>query len=85
MKEPTVNVRWTAHLANKDKDKADFVQSLMHSNEVLTRLKQIIEENQTSLDKIEFQLSSYDDVNWSAKQAHINGRRAAYEEIKQLL
>ena len=78
-------VTWTAHLQNNPKDKKDFEDQLAHSNNVLARLKTIIEDKEKSIDRAEFSVSSYESPGWSHKQAYLNGRRAELAELKQLL
>lgn len=81
----TLPIVWTAHLTNSPKEKQDFERAVILSTEVLNRLRQILEDREKSIDKLDFSLSSYDHASWPYKQAHLNGRRAELVEIKQLL
>jgi hypothetical protein len=76
---------WTANVVNNFEEKTSFEEYLRNNTRLLTRLKQIIEDKENALDKIDYSLSSYDNSNWSHKQAHINGRRAELVAFKQLL
>lgn len=76
---------WTANIANSPKDKEDFNQSLKLSTKVLDRLRDIVEEKKASIEYSEHSSSSYKEPSWACYQAHLNGKRAAYTEILQLL
>ena len=78
-------IAWTANLQNNPEAKKDFEETLVHSTQVLKRLKDILEEREAGLDKIDYSLSTFDNPSWSHKQANILGRRAELEWIKQLL
>ncbi len=79
-----IPIQWTANIANKD-TKESFEDLLRNSTKILDRLVQMCEERERSLDRIDFSLSSYDNPNWENKQAHINGRRAELQALKQLI
>lgn len=76
--------RWTQHLQDPQ-EKESFKRDITASKRVLERLKQIIEEDEQSLDKSEFDHRSYGIANWSHLQAHRNGNRQIYAEIKKYL
>lgn len=79
-----MNTLWTAHIANSPSDKKDFEQQLLHSRAILDRLTTIIEDLERSITNIELSLSTYETSSWSHKQAHLNGLKAAYSNIKSL-
>lgn len=80
-----MHIAWTAHLANKPDEKKQFEDTVIHSKAVLDRLKQLIEEKELAIDRIEYTPSEYETAGWSHKQAHLNGRRAILTDIKNLL
>jgi hypothetical protein len=77
-----LSVEWTKHLeAGAKKQFEDLVRN---TTTVLTRLRAIIEEKDAVLTKQETTLESYDTPSWAYKQAYLNGKRAAYREIRDL-
>lgn len=79
-----VPMHWTANVINNPEEKQSFETYLTNNERLLKRLAEIISEKQIPLLAKEFSLSSYKDAGWAYEQAHINGRMAALEEIKQL-
>lgn len=79
-----MNSHWTANVINDQEEKESFESYLENNQRLLNRLREIIEEKENALDRSEVQLSAYDSVSWAYKQAHVNGRKAALAEIKQL-
>lgn len=75
---------WTQHTTNLE-EKEQFERSVRAAKPVLDRLQQIIEKNEASLDAQERSPSSYDNVNWPYRQAHLNGFRHCLSEYKKLL
>jgi len=80
-----MNILWTSNIANNPIEKEEFIKYLYNNQRLLSRLKQIIESKEEALEHIISSLSSYEDPSWGYKQAHVNGRKAALEEIKQLI
>lgn len=81
-----IPIQWTANITNSSKEtKESFEDLLRNSTKILDRLVQIVEERERSLDKIDYSLSSYENPNWACKQAHINGRKAELQALKQLI
>jgi hypothetical protein len=76
---------WTQHLSNDAKGKKELEETIKRSSIALGRLKDIVIDNINTIDKIELTLSNYDNPNWSYKQAFLNGKRASYQEILNLL
>jgi hypothetical protein len=75
---------WTSNLKTAE-DKARFESSLIGSKVVLDRLLEILEIEETELERTEVTPDFYDTPGWAAKQAHNNGQRSVYRKIKQLL
>lgn len=80
-----IPMQWTANVANDPSAKQSFEDYLSNNQRLLLRLKEIIEDKEKSTDDKDFSLSSFDNPSWAYKQAHINGRRAVLNEIKQLI
>jgi hypothetical protein len=78
-----MKIQWIANL--KEEDKKDFTNLLHNSTTVIDRLKEIVDQEIKSIDRTENSSSSYETPGWSHKQAFLNGKRAALEDIKQLL
>lgn len=75
---------WTKHLKN-EKDKEDFSKYVLGSKALLNRLREILEDKEHSLDYSETALETYDNNNWSYRQAHKNGYRSCIRSIKKLI
>lgn len=75
---------WTTNVINNPEEKESFETYLQNNQRLLKRLNEIIEDKENAIDRSETQISSYDNPAWIYKQAHINGRKAALAEIKQL-
>ncbi len=75
--------RWTQHLP--DHEKESFKNEVISAKNVLERLGQIIEEDEEMLNRSECDQRSYGIANWSHLQAHRNGNRQTYAEIKKYL
>ena len=76
--------RWTQHL-DTDEEKEKFKREIINSRFVLDRIKQMIEEDEKSLDRSEMDQRIYDIPNWEYRQAHKNGVRQYMATIKTLL
>lgn len=77
-------VDWTKHLQSKQ-EKEDFERSVLGSRRVLERLKALIEERETALDRSELDPKSFENPSWAYLQAFKNGSRSAYNTIKRLI
>lgn len=64
--------------------KENFELILGNSSIVLARLKEIIENKEDLVLRQETDFSNYD-AGWDYKQAYMNGLKAAYRELKQLV
>lgn len=65
------------------KEKEDFVNTLLNSQKVLDKLREIVYN--MSIDREKVKSTDYDSPSWSHKQAHFNGEQAAYQKILDLL
>lgn len=68
-----------------EKDKKDFELVLRHSTRLLTRLDEIIDHKLSAIETTENRKETYENPAYPYLQAHLNGRRAALNELKQLL
>ena len=78
-----LSTAWTQHLTGKEKD--DFEVIVRNSTLLLTRLKQIIEDSERSLQSQAYSLKDFEDPNWSHKQAFRNGELARLSKLKALI
>lgn len=77
--------KWTQHLKD-DPDKQDrFRNEIISSANVLDRLKEILIEEDNTIDRSELAISSYDSPSWAHKQAYKNGYRAALAVVSQVV
>lgn len=75
---------WTQHLTNPE-EKKQFENTVQAAKPVLERLKQLIEQKESSLEFQEMSLTSYDNPNWPYRQAHQNGFKQCLTAYKKLL
>ena len=75
---------WTRHLKHP-KDKEEFEKYVLGSRALLNRLKDILKEKETALDRSEASLEAYDKPNWRERQAHKNGYRSCLYNIRTLI
>lgn len=78
MKSPNLSTRWTRGLPSDRKENLEKL--IRNSTIVLSRLKQMVEEDLVEMEKVP--VSDYEHPSWSHKQAHENGKR---EYARQLL
>lgn len=80
-----IPLQWTSNIANSPKAKKDFEDYLANSSRLLERLREIINEKENSLTKIQFSPSTYKNPSWAYEQAFLNGRLTELNDLKQLL
>ena len=76
--------RWTEHLQT-DEEKENFKREVLSARGVLERLLNIINEDESSLDRSEMNQRVYDLPNWAERQAHKNGNRQYMNAIRLLI
>lgn len=76
--------RWTQNLKTDD-EKEKFKQKVYQAKEVLDRLKEMIEEDELSMDRSEIHPKVYEVPNWDYLQAHKNGTRQYMYQMKTLI
>lgn len=75
---------WTQHLTNPE-DKERFKQAVQAAKPVLERLKELVEQKESSMEFQEMSLTSYENPNWPYRQAHQNGFKQCLAAYKKLL
>lgn len=75
--------RWTSHL-NTEEEKERFKKDIYSAKPVLERLTEIINEDESLLDRSEIDQRIYDVPNWDFRQAHKNGNRQYMHAIRLL-
>jgi predicted Zn-dependent protease len=73
--------RWTSHL-NTDEEKEIFKRDIYSAKNVLERLTEIINEDESILDRSEEDQRIYDNPNWDYRQAHKNGNRQYMRTVR---
>lgn len=76
-------LEWSKHLPAKDRK--DFEAAVRHSTLVLGRLDELIQDRLDSIDQTESNRDTYENPAYGYMQAHLNGRKAALKDLKQLL
>ena len=75
---------WVRHLQDPEhRDK--FEQSVRASVPALSRLYDLLEETEGSINKQELTIEDFANSDWAFKQAFRNGQKAQIKELKQLL
>jgi len=75
---------WTKHLG-KPEEKERFEKVLRNSTIVLSRLLEILEEEENLLDNQETSPSQFDNPSWAHKQAFRLGEKSRIKKLKDLL
>ncbi len=75
---------WTKHLTDQS-EKEGFEKSVKSARPVLNRLKDILKEQEKSLDRYELLEGEYDNPAWAHKQAFRNGQRSALIKLLDLV
>ncbi len=75
---------WVRHLKDQE-SKQTFEQTVRASVTALSRLYDLLEENERSLLNQETDLEDFNSTDWAFKQAFRNGRKSQIKELKQLL
>lgn len=83
MRTKGLPVVWTKGIA--EELKSDFEIQVRNSTSTLSRLYDIIEEKENSINNQEVSISDFDNPSWAYKQAYRNGQKASLKEIKELL
>lgn len=78
-----LSTTWFKHLPKDEQD--EFAELVRSNTRVLSRLLDILTENLDTLEIKEVKEDTYRDPSWAFYQAHLNGKRAAYKEIRKLL
>jgi len=55
------------------------------NNQVLERLRDLLDEKTSELEATELTLKAYDNPNWAYQQAHKNGYKGAMKYLKDLI
>lgn len=76
--------RWTQHLKTEE-EKESFKREIYSAKTVLERLRDIVNEDESSLDRSEIDQRVYDLPNWSERQAHKNGNRQYMNAIRLIV
>jgi hypothetical protein len=77
------NVASEWYVGTPDSEKEELKQYLLNSSRLFTLLKNMIQKRYDA--EVGVKDTDYDSPSWSHKQAHVNGRLAALEEIYKLL
>lgn len=80
-----ISLEWVENLVNSPTEKEEFLVYLSNNQRLINRLLEILLKKELSISNIETSLSTYSDSSYPYKQAHINGRKALIQELKQLL
>lgn len=78
------SVRWTKHLKDKE-SKVAFELRLAHSKDILSVLKNIIEEDLSNVDKAMLKVEAYEKGAWSYFQADQLGSKRSLIKLLELL
>lgn len=76
--------RWSQNLKTDD-ERTRFENSVLGAKSIISRLYDILEEEESEIDRSELTLDTYSTPNWAEKQAHKNGQRAILRKIKNII
>jgi len=76
--------QWLKNISDKTKrDEAEVI--IRNSTTALSRLYDLLEEKEQSINSQEASITDFDNPSWAFKSAFRNGQRASLKEIKELL
>jgi hypothetical protein len=76
--------KWYSNIKNEE-ERERFVRSVLGSKMALNRLLEILDDEEKKLDRSETDISTYEQPNWAARQAHKNGYRSCLSMLKKLI
>lgn len=79
-----LQIEWVKHLTDPDQ-KENFEKTLRNSTLVLARLRDIVDEWETTILREETKPDQYAVANWQLLQAHRNGDRERIKKLRDLL
>ena len=77
-----LSIEWTKHLKALE-EKENFTKLVVNSTQVLGRLKKILEDRHES--SLKTDVADYSNASWAYRQAHLNGKREALQDLLKLL
>ena len=83
MRQKNLPVVWTKHLSEAEREAME--KSVRNSTIVLSRLREIIDEQLNGLDRMEESDEFYEKYDYHRHQPFVNGRRRALKDIRKLL
>ena len=79
-----IPAQWLKNISDKTKrDEAEAI--IRNSTTALSRLYDLLEEKEQSINSQEASIADFDNPSWAFKSAFRNGQRASLKEIKELL
>ncbi len=75
---------WTKNLKT-DEERTRFESTVRAARPVLERMAQLLSEEEVDITRTELSVDSYDNPNWSHKQAFKNGQRNILRKIQTLI
>lgn len=74
---------WTSNLRDP-KQKQEFEVALRNSTTAITRLLEILDSQESSLESLENTIDQFNTPSWSERQAWINGKKAQIKSTRDL-
>lgn len=75
-------VVWAKHLPKDEQE--EFFEYVRHNHRLLSRLRQIIDDKISVIERAEANEETYRDAGYAYWQAHQNGREAALKDLRKL-
>lgn len=85
MKPKDIQTEWVKHLPRGSKEYEEFKSLVKNSTQILTRMDEILRDQEEAIDKVELSEKQYSTPNWDVLQAHRNGRKEQINNIRALL
>jgi len=76
-----LSLTWTKHLKGEE-ERQKLEQTIRASTTIVTRLQQILEDEERTLDKTS---TDFENPSWAYRQAFILGQKDALRKIKDLI
>jgi homoserine dehydrogenase len=79
-----IQTRWIKHLKT-DELKKEFLTKLAAADDVLSRIKTLIEEDIVTANKKSLAQEGYENPNWAFYQADLLGEMRAYNKVIRMI
>jgi len=78
-------LKWFGNKSGEEKKSFHQLIASNATNKVIIKLRQMIEQDKSEIERLEITPDAMDNGNWANKQAYFNGQKYAMKQILDLL